>query len=627
MKSNSPVLSLPPHLPFLSRSRALKTLLFSAISSSSSLHQLRQIHALIHLFGLHASSLLVAKLLRRLSDLGIVPPNPYPSLLFSQVPSPNSFLWTAFIRSHSFSSPLSIYLLMRRQSPPPPPLSFTFSALLKSAQSISEGIQIHAQTISIGGFDSDLFVLNTLIDMYIRSNHVTNARQVFDEMRVRDILSWTSLVVAYSRNGDMDSAAELFEQSPAKDVVSWTAMVGGYSQNARPREALTVFKRMQASGVAFDEISLLGAINACAQLGTSNYAIWIRQVVDRVAVRKSGLVGSAMVDMYSKCGLIVDAQRMFLEISEKDVYSYSAMISGLAAHGRAADAIALFEEMVTTTDVRPNRVTFINVLTACSHAGLVEEGRRYFSLMKKKYRITPDADHYTCMTDLLGRVGFIVEAHELVQSMPVEPNAAVWGALLGACRIHVNPEIAKIASERLFQLEPEGIGHYIVLSNIYASAGMWDEVSKLRKIVRGMGLRKNPASSWMESGDGVVHEFFAGDELHPRSKEMKETLEYLLGRLRLAGYAPVLRSVVYDVSDAEKERILKGHSEKLALAFGVLTMGVRDVIRIAKNVRICEDCHVVMKMASSVIEREIAVRDNLRFHHFRNGVCSCCDFW
>ncbi|XP_020580355.1 pentatricopeptide repeat-containing protein At5g44230 [Phalaenopsis equestris] len=635
MKSDSTLFCLPPPLPPSPRHRALDSLLFSAISSSSSVLQLRQIHALLHRFGLHASSFLVAKLLRRFTDFGILPPNPYPSLIFSQVPSPNSFLWTAFIRSHSpflssastdADSPLAVYSLMRRQSPPPPPLSFTFTALLKSAQCISDGIQIHAQTISIGGFDSDLFVLNTLIDMYIRSGHLSHARQVFDEMPVRDVLSWTSLVVAYSRNGDMDSAAGLFHLSPVKDLVAWTAMISGYSQNAKPREALVVFKEMQAAGVVFDDVSLVGAINACAQLGTCSYASWIRQVVDQACIPLNAFIGSAMIDMYAKCGLIDDAQHVFGQMSDKDVYSYSAMISGLAAHGRADEAICLFEFMVRHTDVRPNRVTFVGVLTACSHANLVEKGRHYF-LMMNEYRITPDAGHYTCMVDLLGRAGLVDEARKLVQSMLVEPNGAVWGALLGACRIHVKPDIARIASEHIFKLEPDCIGNYIVLSNIYASAGMLNEVSNIRKMIRERGLRKNPASSWMESGDGVIHEFFAGDDLHPRSKEIKEVLENLLQRLRLVGYVPLLSSIVYDMSDDEKERILKGHSEKLALAFGVLTTAVGGVIRIMKNIRICEDCHLVMKMSSGVIEREIVIRDSLRFHHFKRGACSCHDFW
>ncbi|KAG0473516.1 hypothetical protein HPP92_014896 [Vanilla planifolia] len=607
-----------------------ESLIFSVISSSSSLRHLRQIHALLYRFGLHGSNFLVAKLLRRLSAIGIVPPDHYPSRLFSQVPSPNSFLWTAFIRSHGFSlagSSLEVYSLMRRQSPLQPPLPFTFTALFKSVQSLSDGIQIHAQAISLGGFDDDLFVLNALIDMYLRCNYLFDARRVFDEMRVRDVLSWTLLIVAYSRNGDMGTAAWLFEQAPAKDMVSWTAMVSGYSQNAHPREALEVFKKMQAAGVELDEVSLVGAISACAQLGTANCASWISGIVDKVGLRCNTLIGSAMIDMYAKCGLIDEAQHVFNKMTDCNVYTYSAMIAGLAANSRAEDAISMFEFMVGCTSVRPNKVTFVGVLTACSHAGLVEEGRRYFSLMKDEYGITAHPDHYTCMVDMLGRAGLVEEALELVHSMPVQPHGAVWGALLGACRIHGKPEIAKIAAEHLFKLEPDGIGNYILLSKIYASAGMWDEVSSVRKIMRGRGLRKNPACSWIESSDGVVHEFFAGDDLHPRSKEINETLEDLLWRLRTVGYVPVLNSIVYDMHDVEKEKVLKGHSEKLALSFGILVTSIGGAIRIVKNLRICEDCHLLMKFASSVIEREIFVRDNLRFHHFRNGACSCRDFW
>ncbi|PKA57575.1 Pentatricopeptide repeat-containing protein [Apostasia shenzhenica] len=635
MDSEIAVFSLPPPLPPFPRRRALDSLLFTAISSSSSLLQLRQAHSLLIRFGLHGSSFLVAKLLRRLADLGVVAPSSYPSLIFSQVSYPNSFLWTALIRSHalavSLSSgtgfPLSVYSLMRRQSPPAPPLSFTFSALLKSAQSLSGGMQIHAQTISVGGFDVDLFVLNTLIDMYLRCGCLLDARRVFDEMPVRDVISWTSLIVAHGRNGDMGSAAGLFKLAPEKDMVSWTAMVSGYSQNAQPSEALKIFKEMQASGVELDEVSVVGAISACAQLGTANNAMWISEVVRQIGVGRNGVVGSAMVDMYAKCGLIDHARRLFDEMTVRNVYTYSAMIAGLAAHGLAKEAIELFELMVNSKEVTPNRVTFIGVLTACSHAGLVEEGRHFFSLMKDKYNISPDVDHYASMVDLLGRAGLVEEAYELVQSMQVEPHGGVWGALLGACKIHGKPNIAKIAAENLFKVEPDSIGNYVLLSNIYASSRMWDEVSKIRKLMRRRGLRKNPASSCIESGDGIVHEFFAGDNLHPRSKEIKAALEDLLKRLRREGYKPVLSSIAYDMSDEEKEKILKGHSEKLALAFGVLTTAVGSIIRIVKNVRICDDCHAVMKLASLEIEREILVRDNLRFHHFRDGVCSCGDFW
>ncbi|KAJ6835799.1 putative pentatricopeptide repeat-containing protein [Iris pallida] len=616
-----------PSIPLPTQPKPLETFLFSALAAGASLPHLHQAHAVLLRLGLHSSSFLISKLLRRLSEHQ--PPPPYPHLLsiFSRVPNPNSFLWTTLLRASP--EPFAVYSQMRSRSPPPPPLSFTFSALLKSSTSASAGAQVHAHAISLGGFDADLFVQNTLIDFYVRcGGHLDSARRVFDGMPVRDFISWTSLIVAYSKNGEMEPAGEVFERFPEKDRVAWTAMVTGYAQNARPREALETFDRMLAAGVEFDEVTLVGAVSAVAQLGSARHAGWVRGVVDRAGFSSGNVVvGSAMVDMYGKCGLIDEAGLVFESMRQRNVFTFSAMISGLAAHGRAGEAITMFREMVSGTAIKPNWVTFIGLLTACSHAGMVEEGRYYFKQMKDKYGIVPSADHYACMVDLLGRAGLVEEALDMIQSMPVEPHGGVWGALLGACRIHGKTHVARIAAEHLFELEPNCIGNYVLLSNIYASAGMWDEVTQVRKLMRRRKLKKDPASSWMENKDGVVHEFFAGDDKHPMSRKIKEALEEILCRLKLDGYQPVLSSVVYDVSDDEKERLLKGHSEKLALAFGVLTTGTGDTIRIVKNLRTCEDCHMVMKMASKVMQRKIVLRDNLRFHHFQNGECSCGEFW
>jgi hypothetical protein len=203
----------------------------------------------------------------------------------------------------------------------------------------------------------------------------------------------------------------------------------------------------------------------------------------------------------------------------------------------------------------------------------------------------------------------------------------VRGALLGACRIHKNPEIAQIAANHLFRLEPNGIGNYILLSNTYALAGRWDDVSRLRKLMREKGLKKNPGCSWVEAQKGVIHEFYAGEMTHPESIKIKEALEDLLDRLKAHGYQPILSSVTYDISDEEKKRILMHHSEKLALAYGLLSTDAGCTIKIMKNIRICEDCHAFMCSASQVMEREIVVRDNMRFHHFHDGACSCGNFW
>lgn len=537
------------------------------------------------------------------------------------------------IRGYTVQGPISealnFYTCMR--SAGTGPVSFTFSALFKACGDVLDvnlGRQIHAQTILVGGFAADLYVGNTMIDMYVKCGFLDCGRKVFDEMPDRDVVSWTELIVAYTKIGDMGSARELFEGLPVKDMVAWTAMVTGYAQNARPRDALDCFERMQGAGVGTDEITLVGLISACAQLGASKCANWVRDIAEKSGFgpTENVLVGSTLIDMYSKCGSLDEAYKVFQGMKERNVFSYSSMILGFAMHGRANAAIELFHEMLTT-EIRPNRVTFIGVLTACSHAGMVDQGRQLFATMEKYYNVVPSADHYTCMVDLLGRAGRLEEALELVETMPIAAHGGVWGALLGACRIHGNPDIAQIAANHLFELEPDSIGNYVMLSNIYASAGRWADVSRVRKMMKEKGLKKNPAYSWVETKKGVIHEFCAGETNHPEYAEIKKALDDLLNRLQAHGYQPNLNSAAYDLGIEERKRILMSHSEKLALAYALLSTDSGSTIKIMKNIRICEDCHVFMCGASQVAGREIVVRDNMRFHHFSNGKCSCGNFW
>lgn len=625
----------PTFVPFSQLQQQLSLLesqLVSTLDACTNLAQIKQVHNHILRTGLDQCCYVVTKLVRTLTNLN-VPMDPYPRSIFDQVKCPNPFLYSAVIRGYSLQGPLSesikLYGLMRTEGVRP--VSFTFSAILKACSAlldVSLGRQMHAQSILIGGFCSDLFVGNTLIDMYIKCGFLECGRKVFDEMPDKDVISWTGLIVAYAKIGDMETSRELFDGLPVKDMMAWTAMVTGFAQNARPREAIEFFERMQDAGVGTDEVTLIGVISACAQLGAAKYADWIRDIVEKrgSAAGHSVVLGSALIDMYSKCGNVEDAYKVFAGMNDRNVFSYSSMIMGFSVHGRADDAIKLFNEMVKT-EIKPNKVTFIGVLTACVHRGMVDEGMSIFDSMEKCYGVKPSADHYTCIVDLLGRAGRLEEALELVKTMPIEPHGGVWGALLGACRIHGNPDIATIAASHLFELEPNAIGNYIMLSNIYASAGRWLDVSWARKLMRRKGLKKNPGCSWIEPRKGVIHEFFSGDMTHPMSNEIKQVLMDLLDRLEATGYQPKLSSVPYDVSDEEKRRILMTHSEKLALAFGLISMNPGCSIRIMKNLRICEDCHLVMCGASQITKRDIVVRDNMRFHHFCNGTCSCGNFW
>ncbi|XP_021274207.1 pentatricopeptide repeat-containing protein At5g44230 [Herrania umbratica] len=624
-----------PFIPFSqlqNQRNLLESHLISTLNGCTSLAQIKQTHAYVIRKGLDQCCYILTKLVRILTKMGI-PMDNYAKLVFDQVEYPNPFLWTALIRGYALQGHVKksvcVYSCMREEGSLP--VSFTFSALFKACCTVLDvnlGRQIHTQTILIGGFSSDLYVNNSLIDMYVKLGFLGCARKVFDELPEKDLISWTELIVAYAELGDMESAGELFDKLPIKDMVAWTAMVTGYAQNAKPREALEFFERMQNEGVETDEVTLVGVISACAQLGAAKYANWVRGIAENSGFdpTRCVVVGSALIDMYSKCGSVEDAYKVFEAMEERNVFSYSSMIAGFAMHGCAFAAFELFHEMLKT-GIKPNRVTFIGVLTACSHTGMVEQGRQIFASMEEEFGVSPAVDHYACMVDLLGRAGCLEEALNLAETMPLEPNGGVWGALLGACRTYGNPDIAQIAANHLFELEPNAIGNYILLSNIYASAGRWNDVSTVRKLMREKGLRKNPACSWLEAKKGVIHEFFAGDMTNPRSGQMKQELEDLLNRLKALGYQPNMSSVAYDVNDEEKRRLLMAHSEKLALAFGLLTISADWPIKIMKNLRICEDCHLFMCGVSQITGRVIIVRDNLRFHHFQAGKCSCGNFW
>ncbi|KAL1328721.1 hypothetical protein HN51_038522 [Arachis hypogaea] len=613
--------------------KALESQLVSVLQGCTNLKKVKEVHAHIYRNDLHQCSYVITKLIRVLTVLH-VPVESYPRLVFSQVQNPiNPFLWTALVRGYALKGPLSeafrLYASMRTEGIGP--VSFMFSALFTAcgaARDATLGAQVHAQTVLVGGFESDLYVNNTMINMYVKCGSLHCARKVFDEMSERDVVSWTELIVAYAKSGDMGSAQELFDGLNVKDMVAWTAMVTGYAQNAMPKKALEFFERLQNEGLEADEVTLIGAISACAQLGASKYANWIRDIAEnsRFEPAKSVLVGSALIDMYSKCGNVEEAHNVFSRMKQRNVFSYSSMIAGFAMHGRAHAAIELFYEMLKT-ETKPNHVTFLGVLTACTHAGMVEQGQRVFETMEKCYGVAPTADHYACMADLLGRAGHLEKALQLVQTMPMEPNGGVWGALLGASHIHKNPDVAEVASSHLFELEPDNIGNYLLLSNTYAAAGRWDDVSRVRKLMKEKNLRKNPGCSWVEAKNGMVHEFFAGDATHPEIGEIKKALDDLMERLKGIGYQPNLSSVPYDIGDEEKKRLLMAHSEKLALAYGLLVTDPGSTIKIMKNLRICEDCHIVMCGASKITGRKIVVRDNMRFHHFLNGTCSCSNFW
>ncbi|XP_048319258.2 putative pentatricopeptide repeat-containing protein At1g68930 [Ziziphus jujuba] len=473
---------------------------------------------------------------------------------------------------------------------------FTFGSVLTACGGIlalEEGKQIHAYIIRTYPRDN-IYVGSALVDMYCKCKSIKSAETVFKRM-------------------------------PRKNVVSWTAMLVGYGQNGHSEEAVRIFCEMQREGVEPDDFTLGSVISSCANLASLEEGAQFHGQALVSGLISFITVSNALVTLYGKCGSIEDSNRLFNEMSIRDEVSWTALVSGYAQFGKASETIALFEKMLANA-LKPDGVTFIGVLSACSRAGLVEKGHEYFESMVKKHGITPTSDHYTCMIDLLGRAGRLEEAKGFINKMPFKPDAIGWATLLSSCRLHHNVEIGKWAADFLLEIEPHNPASYILLSSIYAANGKWDDVAKLRRGMRDKGVRKEPGCSWIKY-KSRVHIFSADDRSNPFSDQIYAELEKLNCKMIDEGYVPDMGSVLHDVEESEKMKMLNHHSEKLAIAFGLIFIPAGLPIRVVKNLRVCGDCHNATKYISKITKREILVRDAVRFHLFKDGTCSCGDFW
>ncbi|KAL8260296.1 hypothetical protein R6Q59_028249 [Mikania micrantha] len=505
--------------------------------------------------------------------------------------------------------------------------AFTFSFVLKACTKLLDGLGgrvIHGFIEKLG-FQSNLYLQNSLVHLYVVSGEIDSVRQLFDKMPDRDVVSWNIMIKHLVKMGNVDEAYNLFSMMPERNVRSWTSMIMGFVQCGKPKEAVDLFTKMEEEKLCPNEVTVVAVLSACADLGALDLGKKIHEFANRSGFKRNIRVCNTLLDMYIKCGCLVAAYSVFEEMEQKTIVSWSAMIQGLAINGKGEEALILFSKMIHL-QIKPNGVTFIGLLYACSHMGLVHKGRQYFASMSRDYGIVPQIEHYGCMVDLLSRAGLLKEAHEFIKSMHIKPNGVVWGALLGGCRVHKNVELAEEAIKHLLELDPLNDGYYVVLSNIYAEAKRWEDAARVRKLMREKGVKKTPGSSSI-SLDGVVHEFVAGDDSHPQTEVIQQTWEKLLEEMRLRGYVPNTSVVLLDTEESEKVRFLYRHSEKLAVVFGLINTANGTPIRVMKNLRVCEDCHAALKLISEIVDRKIVVRDRNRFHCFENGVCSCKDFW
>lgn len=547
---------------------------------------------------------------------------------------PNSVSWcgiiSGFNRTGLYGEALLLFQKMHSQGPQPDGAS-TSSVLsaVGNLKDLGAGVQIHAFVIN-AGLASDQCVRSALIDMYGRCSRASDMLHVYDGMAQIDLGSFNALISGLSRNGLVDDALRVFSRSRYQlgrelNVVSWTSIIAACSQNGRDALALELFREMHVAGVNPNYVTIPCLLPACGNIAALMHGKAAHCFSFRNAIFDDVYVGTALIDMYANCGKVGAARQCFDGLPVRNLACWNAIIGAYAMHGRAEEAIELFD-MMQWRGQKPDSISFTSVLSACSHSGLVDKGWDYFNRMSRDHGLQAKMEHYGCMVTLLGREGKLNEAYSMIKRMPFQPDACVWGALLSSCRVHKNVALGESAAKRLFELEPGNPGNYVLLSNIYASKALWNEVNRVRVEMKRLGLRKNPGCSWIEVKNRM-HVLLAGDKTHPQMSQIMKKLNKLSMEMKKSGYFPVSDFVLQDVEEQDKEQILCGHSEKLAVVFGLLNTTPGSAIRVIKNLRICGDCHIVIKFISEFEGREILVRDTNRFHHFKGGECSCADYW
>lgn len=572
----------------------------------------------------------------------------------------------------------------------------TFTSALSACSGpdfLTHGRCVHALVI-LAGLQQDLVINNALITMYGLVNLMTDATKVFQRMPRRDVVSWNaligfyaenekyedafqaftvmrqegipvnyitvvnvmaacltsrhlstlgmaihaiailkglesfrhiqnSLISMYTRCGDYDASNCIFLQLENKDVVAWNAMMAANAHHGQSEEAIKHLIEMRAAEVSLDHFSFSAGLAAAANSALLEEGQQIHALAWKLGYATDVFVTNAAMDMYGKCGEMEDVLRISPKPMDRPRLTWNVLISVFARHGCFMKAKEAFEEMVKL-GVNPDHVTFVSLLSACNHSGLVEEGLAYYAAMKSKFGVLQGIEHCVCIVDLLGRAGRVAEAEGFVNTMPVAPNDHVWRSLLAASKVHGDVDLGRRAAERLIELDPLDDSAYVLLSNVCATSRRWDEVERIR---RQMGsLRKKPACSWVKLKDGGSS-FKMGDTSHPQTEQIYGKLAELKKKIKEAGYIPDTSFVLRDTDEEQKESNLWNHSERLALAFALISTPEGSTVKVYKNLRVCGDCHTVYKFVSKVVERKIVLRDPFRFHHFSGGECSCSDYW
>lgn len=611
----------------------------------------------------------------------------------------NHVTWTAMINGYSLNGDalraIECFKGMRAEGIEAN--QYTFPGVLTACTSVSDlgfGMQVHCCVVH-GGFVANVFVQSALVDMYTKCGDLSSAWRAIESMEVDDVISWNAMIVGCVRQGfsgqalsmfktmhekdmeldeftypsvlnslasmkdvttgkiihslviksgfegytlvsnalidmyaklnNLDFAYKSFNSLVEKDLISWTSLITGCSHNGCHEEALKLFCEMRKGGTDTDHIVVSSVLSSCAELALLDLGQQIHATSIKSGQDTSLSVANSLVSLYAHCGYLENAKKVFDSMKVRHVISWTALIVGYAQNGEGLNSLQFYDQMIAS-GVKPDFVTFIGLLFACSHAGLTERGRYFFESMSKHYGISPGLDHYACMIDLLGRSGKINEAEELLSKMDMEPDPTVWKSLLSACRKHGNIDLARRAATALIESDPQDPVPYVMLSNMYSAIGKWEEAASIRRLMKSRGVGKEPGRSWMEI-NSRVHTFTSEDRSHEETTSIYSKVDEVIMSIKAVGYVPDMNFALHDINEEGKVHGLAYHGEKLAVAFGLLHLPEGSPIRIYKNIRVCGDCHTAMKFISQVYRRHIILRDSNCFHHFKEGMCSCGDYW
>ncbi|KAL1362722.1 pentatricopeptide repeat-containing protein At2g41080-like isoform X3 [Arachis hypogaea] len=518
--------------------------------------------------------------------------------MFDEMPERNVATWNAMVTGLAKfeMNEESLFLFSQMNELGFMPDEYSLGSVLRGCAHLTAlfaGQQVHAYVMK-SGFEFNLVVTCSLAHMYIKA-------------------------------GSLSDGERLIRLMPNCNVVAWNTLMSGKAQNGCFEGVLDQYCLMKKAGFRPDKITFVTVISSCSELATLGQGKQIHAESIKAGASSIVDVVSSLVSMYSRCGSLQDSMKAFSEGKQRDIVLWSSMISAYGFHGQGEEAIKLFNGM-EQENLPGNEVTFLSLLYACSHCGLKDKGLDFFELMVQKYGLKARLEHYNCVVDLLGRSGCLEDAEAMIRSMPMEPDAIIWKTLLSACKIHKNAEMAKRVAKEVLRIDPQDSASYILLANIHASANKWQDVSEVRKAMRGKMLKKEPGISWVEIKN-QVHQFCLDDKSHPQSAEINRYLDELTSDMKMRGYVPDTSSVTHDMDNEEKEYNLAHHSEKMAIAFALMNCPEGMPIRVMKNLRVCSDCHVAIKYISEIKNLEIVVRDASRFHHFKDGTCSCGDYW